>query len=97
MSEEGKPVSTPQREEMHRIDTERNQGVQLEHRDAELYIALGIFVTALGIPVIFGTYYTLQSGDYKPAVVNFICGVVMTGIGIASILYGWAMKKRLMS
>ncbi len=97
MTDEEKDISTQQRGEMHRIDNERNKGVQLEHRDAELYIALGIFIVALGLPVILGTFYTLQAGSYRPAVVNFICGLVMTGIGIASILYGWAMKKRLWS
>ncbi len=96
MSEEQKNT-TFQRGEMHHIDDERNKGIQLEHRDAELYIVLGIFVVALGLPVILGTYYTLQGGDYRAAVVNFICGIVMTGIGLASILYGWAMKKRLLS
>lgn len=95
MSEEPKNT-TSQRGEMHRIDDERNKGIQLEHRDAELYIVLGAFVVALGLPVILGTYYTFQGGNYRAAVVNFICGVVMTGIGIASILYGWVMKKRLL-
>jgi len=95
MSEENKTVATPERGEMHRIDNERNAGVQLEHRDAELYIAIGIFIVALGLPVIFGTYFTYQVGDYRPAVVNLICGVIMTAIGVASIVYGWIIKKRL--
>ncbi|MGC8737274.1 MAG: hypothetical protein ACP5UA_01360 [Candidatus Hydrogenedens sp.] len=97
MANEEKNINTQDRGEMHRIDNERNQGVQLEHRDAELYIVMGIFVVALGLPVILGTYFSMQASNYRPAVVNFICGVVMTGIGIASILYGWAMKKRLLS
>lgn len=97
MADEGKNINTQERGEMHRIDDERNKGVQLEHRDAELYIVMGIFVVALGLPVILGTYYSMQADNIRPAIVNFICGVVMTGIGIASILYGWAMKKRLWS
>lgn len=98
MADEEKNINTHQeRGEMHRIDSERNRGVQLEHRDAELYIVMGFFIAALGLPVILGTYYALQTGNYRPAIVNFVCGVVMTGIGIASILYGWAIKKRLLS
>lgn len=81
--------------EMHRIDEERNTGVNLQRRDAELYIVLGIFMAALGFPVILGTYFTIQGGNFRPAVVNFVCGLVLFGIGVASILYGWVLKKGL--
>ncbi|HOK10057.1 MAG TPA: hypothetical protein PLT82_10910 [Candidatus Hydrogenedens sp.] len=98
MSEEQKPTTDQQqRSEMHRIDDVRNTGVQLARRDAELYIALGIFIVALGLPVIFGTVFTLQSGDIRPAVVNFICGLVMTLIGVGSIFYGFVIRKRIAS
>jgi len=82
--------------EMHRIDADRNTGVSLEHRDAELYIALCLFLTALGLPVTFGTVFTLQRGNYRAAIVNLICGLVLDAIGIVWMAYGWACRKRLM-
>lgn len=82
--------------EMHRIDADRNTGVSLEHRDAELYIALGLFLTALGLPVTFGTFFTMQGGDYRAAIVNLICGLVLDLIGIVWMGYGWISRKRLM-
>jgi len=94
---ESKNNIAPERAEMHRIDTERNTGVQLAQRDSELYFALGIFIVALALPVIFGTYYAYQWGDIRPAIVNLISGLVMLGIGIASILYGWVIRKRIKS
>ncbi len=96
MSEDAKKLTT-ERAEMHRIDTERNTGVQLARRDSELYFALGIFIVALGVPVVFGTYYAYQWGDFRPAVVNLISGLVMVGIGVASIIYGWVIRKRIKS
>lgn len=81
------------RGEMHRIDTDRNTGESLQRRDTELYIALGLFLTALGIPVIIGTLFALEAETYHPAVVNFICGVVLTGIGVAGIVYGLLRRR----
>ncbi len=86
-----------ERAEMHRIDSERNTGVQLAQRDSELYFALGIFIVALALPVVLGTYYAYQGGNIRPAVVNFISGLVMLGIGSASIVYGWIIRKRIRS
>lgn len=84
-----------ERAEMHRIDSERNTEIQLARRDSELYFALGIFIVALGLPVVFGTYYAYQWGDFRPAIVNLISGLVMVGIGAASIFYGWFIRRRI--
>lgn len=81
--------------EMHRIDQDRNAGENLKRRDAELYVVLGLFMVALGIPVIIGTYFAAQVADYRPAVVNFVCGMTLTGIGIASIYYGRVLRRKL--
>ena len=81
--------------EMHRIDGNKNTGVNLQRRDAELYIALGLFMFALGLPVILGTYFAVQGNDHCAAIVNFICGVVLAGIGAASAIYGWVSRKKL--
>ncbi|MCX8065211.1 MAG: hypothetical protein N3G21_08575 [Candidatus Hydrogenedentes bacterium] len=94
MSEDTKKI-TPERAEMHRIDNERNTGIQLARRDSELYFALGIFIVALGLPVVFGTYYAYEWGSIKPAVVNLISGLVMVAIGAASIFYGWLIRRRI--
>jgi hypothetical protein len=81
--------------EMHRIDADRNTGVNLQRRDAELYVVLGLFMFALGLPVILGTYFAMQISDYRAAIVNFVCGVVLAGIGLSSMLYGWMIKRRM--
>lgn len=93
MSDSQPPETHKQHGEMHRIDTTRNTGENLARRDTELYIALGLFLTALGIPVMIGTFFALDYENYHPAVVNMICGMVLTGIGVTGILYGLARRR----
>lgn len=38
----------------------QNVNVSMEKRDGETYIALGIFIIALGLPVLLGTYWAYQ-------------------------------------
>ncbi len=38
-------------------DSDKNVNIRMEKRDGETYVALGLFILAVGLPVIFGTYY----------------------------------------
>jgi len=95
MSTTKQPETPPQPGEMHRIDAVRNTGANLERRDAELYVVLGLFLFALGLPVILGTYFAMQVSDYRAAIVNCVCGLVLAGIGVAGMLYGWMLRRGL--
>ncbi|HNR32606.1 MAG TPA: hypothetical protein PKI11_17080 [Candidatus Hydrogenedentes bacterium] len=61
-------------------------------RDAETYIAIGIFIAAIGVPVMVGTIWALDRPH--AALINFICGLVLTLLGAASIAYGWLWHRR---
>lgn len=95
MSTDGIKSASPERAEMHKIDTERNTGVQLARRDSELYFALGIFIVALGLPVVWGTIYSIQLGNIRAGIVNLVSGLVMVAIGVASIAYGFVIHRRI--
>jgi len=41
-------------------ESRQNVNVSMEKRDGETYIALGIFIIALGLPVLLGTYWAYQ-------------------------------------
>jgi hypothetical protein len=74
-------------------DSDRNANIRMEKRDGETYIALGIFIVALGLPVLAGTYWAAQT-SVRGAVVNAVCGVVLILIGAASMGYGWLLLNR---
>jgi serine/threonine-protein kinase len=38
-------------------DSHKNVNIRMEKRDGETYVALGLFIIAVGLPVIFGTYF----------------------------------------
>ncbi len=73
-------------------DAEPKSKDRFQHRDAEMYIAIGIFVFAVGLPVLIGTMYALESP--RAAVVNAVCGVVLILVGLASTGYGWLLLLR---
>jgi hypothetical protein len=65
----------------------------MEKRDGETYVALGLFIVAVGIPVVAGTYFAYQT-NVRAAIVNAVCSVVLLMIGAASILYGRLLLAR---
>jgi hypothetical protein len=66
---------------------------QLERQDRELYVALGIFIMAVGLPVLVGTYWAAQKSA-NAAIVNATCGGGLMLIGLGSILYGVVLGRR---
>ncbi len=81
--------------DMHRIDSTKNTGDNLKTRDAELYVVLGSFLVALGLPVILGTWFAITGGRIPAAVVNAVAGLSLLAMGAGSIFYGLAIKKGL--
>lgn len=69
----------------------RNKEVhQHTRRDAETFQALGIFIVALAIPVLIGTFFAVRP---HAIVVNIIAGAVLLLIGIIFVLRGfWTLK-----
>ncbi len=89
-------MSDGKHSEMHRIDSTKNTGDNLKRRDAELYVVLGIFLVALGLPVILGTWFAVADGRMHAAVVNVLAGLVLAGMGGGSIFFGLAIQKGLL-
>lgn len=75
------------------VETAQERGDRLEKRDGEMYIALGIFINAVGLPVLIGTYWALQK-NFHAAVVNAVCGIVLLLIGFGSMGYGAMLLAR---
>ena len=75
-------------------DSDKNVNIRMEKRDGETYIALGLFIVAVGLPVMAGTYWAYQPTNIRPAVVNVICAGVLLLIGVASIVYGRVLLAR---
>jgi len=70
---------------------------EVRKRDGETNVAVGLFLFALSIPVLLGTFVALDRP--RAALVNAICGGVLFFIGAVVIAYGWwefrkATKKR---
>ena len=61
-------------------------------RSASRDLAVGLFVLAIGLPVLIGTIWALDNP--RAAVVNAICGVVLLAIGAGATWYGWGLFKR---
>jgi len=74
-------------------DSDKNVNIRMEKRDGETYIALGLFIVAVGLPVAAGTYWAAKT-DVKAAVVNIVCSGVLLLIGAAAILYGRLLLAR---
>lgn len=67
--------------------TEKHTVDEMRKRDGETNIAVGLFLFALGIPVLLGTFAALDRP--RAALVNAICGGVLLLIGAGVIAYGW--------
>lgn len=61
-------------------------------RDGETSMAVGLFVLAVGVPVLIGTIWALENP--RAAVVNAICGLALMAIGGGATWYGWGLYKR---
>ncbi len=65
---------------------------EMGQRDGETSIAVGLFLMALGAPVLLATIWALD----KPsaAVVNALCGAALLLIGAGAVAYGlWELRK----
>ena len=74
-------------------DSDKNVNIRMEKRDGETYIALGIFIVAVGLPVEAGTYWAAQT-NVRAAIVNVVCATVLLLIGVAAIVYGRVLLAR---
>lgn len=74
------------------VDKQQKPAISQERRDAEIYVAIGIFVVAVGLPVLIGTIWATSRPS--AAVINFVCGVVLLLVGISSMAYGWMLLKK---
>jgi hypothetical protein len=74
-------------------DSHKNVNIRMEKRDGETYIALGLFILAVGIPVMAGTWFAAQTNT-RAAVVNVVCATVLLLIGLVAILYGRRLLTR---
>jgi hypothetical protein len=74
-------------------DSDKNVNICMEKRDGETYIALGLFIVAVGLPVLAGTYWAAKT-DMRAAIVNVICASVLLLIGVTAIGYGRVLLAR---
>lgn len=74
-------------------DSDKNVNIRMEKRDGETYIALGLFIVAVGLPVMAGTYFAAQTNT-RAAVVNVVCATVLLLIGFGAIIYGRLLLGR---
>ena len=74
-------------------DSDKNVNIRMEKRDGETYIALGLFIVAVGLPVMAGTYWAAKV-DVPAAIVNGVCAGVLLLIGAAAITYGRVLLAR---
>lgn len=79
--------------EIKESDSDKNVNIRMEKRDGETYVALGLFIVAVGIPVVFGTYFAAQT-NMRAAIVNIVCAGVLLLIGAAAITYGRILLAR---
>ncbi|NLN93560.1 MAG: hypothetical protein GX130_09680 [Candidatus Hydrogenedens sp.] len=61
-------------------------------RDGETNIAVGLFLFALGIPVLLGTLGI--DDNVRAATVNAVCGLALLLTGGGWIAYGWRQFKQ---
>ena len=74
-------------------DSDKNVNIRMEKRDGETYVALGLFIVAVGVPVLAGTYFAAQT-NVRAATVNVVCAVVLLMIGFGAIGYGRLLLSR---
>ncbi len=73
-------------QDMHTIRQTEDNVARLKKRDAETQMALGIFITFLAIPVLIGTLWAVTAHQ---RVTNVVAGLVLLGVGVAFLSYGW--------
>ncbi|MBI2426044.1 MAG: hypothetical protein HYV27_24685 [Candidatus Hydrogenedentes bacterium] len=73
-------------------NTSRDEPVNHGKRDGETYFAIGLYIFVIGLPVVFGTVFSLDTP--RAAIVNFIAGMVLVLGGLLGMYYGRALKKR---
>jgi beta-lactam-binding protein with PASTA domain len=61
-------------------DSHKNVNIRMEKRDGETYVALGLFIIAVGIPVIFGTYFAYSPVKSVDIVVSRGATVVLPSL-----------------
>ena len=71
---------------------ERHTKNELLKRDGETSMAVGLFVLALGLPVLLGTFWSLDNP--RAALVNAICGLALLLIGGGATFYVWTLFSR---
>ncbi len=74
-------------------DSDKNVNIRMEKRDGETYVALGLFIVAVGVPVLAGTYFAAQT-NVRAATVNVVCAIVLLMIGLGSVAYGRLLLSR---
>ncbi len=70
---------------------ERHTIAEMMKRDGETYMAVGLFVIAIAIPVLIATFWAVRS---HAAVVNVIAGSILLIVGGSAVAYGWKLFKR---
>ena len=71
---------------------EEVSATEMMKRDGETYMAVGLFIVALAIPVLIGTYWAMERPH--AAVVNAVCGATLAVVGGGAVAYGWKLFKR---
>lgn len=66
---------------------EKTSDNEMNKRDGETNMAVGLFLFVLGIPVLLGTFWALDRPH--AAFVNAVCGAVLLFIGAGVTVYGW--------
>jgi len=70
---------------------ERHTVAEMMKRDGETYMAVGLFVVALAVPVLIATFWATRG---HAAVVNVIAGLILLGVGSGAVFYGRKLFKR---
>jgi len=70
----------------------RHSKNEMTKRDGETGMAVGLFIVALGLPVLVGTFFALDTP--RAAFVNGLCGFILLLIGGSAIAYGWRLFSR---
>ncbi len=58
-------------------DSDKNVNIRMEKRDGETYVALGLFIIAVGLPVIFGTYFAYVPSKSVDMVISRGASVIL--------------------
>lgn len=70
----------------------KEEHIDIQKRDGETYFAIGLYIFVIGLPVVFGTYFSLSNPH--AAVVNFMAGMTLVSWGLVGMYYGRLLKRR---